>query len=127
MKVITDIPLLEKLQPFLGETEYVLLESIHFLTWAVISTKVISIKELEWLSSVNTVYRYKTVHLDEAMDLLPNLIWNKWLEIQKFSSGYNVSYIASYYDMDFPAFQSDSLLISCWKMLEYLIDNNLMK
>ena len=122
MKVIENIPLLKKLQPFLGETEY----------WIIIHSEWYDIE----LSNHIWIGDYKTVHLEEAIELLPSrLLNNSGVTLNLLMDKSMVFYYSVSYDNEIWLeeqkieidFEWAKLLEAIEKMLEYLIDNNLMK
>jgi hypothetical protein len=65
---------------------------------------------------------YPAPNLEEAIDILPDTIWKRWIEMWKNT----VSYVENYYDMDYPHEHWPTLLEAVDKMLNWLIDNNLL-
>lgn len=115
-KVIEDIELLKKLTPYIWETEYVIDDM-----WDVV---LLSSVIMEWPDR-NTDWYEKTLTLEEAIELLPSMIWRYSL----YLSTETVEYYN--YSWDFtPAllvyFKWKTLLEAIEKMLEYLLDNDLL-
>lgn len=102
------------------ETEYCYIE--HFKNIHLLESNdnlVIRFKKDWWT-------KYKTLTLEEAIDFLPATINRKSIGINKRWGVYNVEYIENYYDMDCYSATWKTLLEAIEKMIEYLLDNNLL-
>lgn len=130
MKAIEDLKLLEKLQPILEgrETEYVSADVGYWYEEPTLS-KNIPKNFHEWGSSI------KTLTLEEALDLLPKHILYKQVtpyHKQSYSMQIYCSFDWDYY-IDYN-FEKNHLKYTHWKtpleaiekMLNFLIDNNLL-
>ena len=120
MKVIEDIKLLKKLAPYLGDTRFIL---NVYINW-------------EWVDTVRNIYHrdtmpdiykdplyynnYKTLSIDEAIEFLPKYIWPDKLKFEALGRWRQVQYTTCVIEADF------TLLQAIEKMLNYLIDNNLL-
>lgn len=118
-KTITDIELLKKLQPILEdvETEYWLAKDT---IWNYNVTKIYNTQK--WLAYPKIWF--KTLTLQEAIDILPRDVWNWELVFTKNSCRYQD--ILLDWNQWLLMFNWETLLQAISKMLTYLIDNNLL-
>lgn len=77
-----------------------------------------------WITSD---WEYPALNLEEALEILPPIIWNRWLEINKYPHGYCISYSENYFDIDCFNFSWKTLIEAVNKMINHLLDNNLIK
>lgn len=123
-RVIENIELLKKLQPYLEyvETEY----------WFVLVNKEVDNYKLERTDRYvfpNKNIDLKTLTLEEAIELLPEELYIKWIQHIFTVTKWDWFYWVNYDEDGFWAFetiQEKTLLEAIEKMLEYLIDNDLL-
>ena len=132
-KVIQDLELLRKLEPYIkGETEYIMFYSHnHFrkpiLPWCAHKTGSTLFETWYWSTTL------KTLNTEEAFELLPHVIYSKDIGYSlRLDKRREFTYIHYYnwvlkksYNQD--VLKWDTLLQALEKMLNYLINNNLME
>ena len=122
MKVIENIELLKKLQPYLEDVEYM----IFLDNW-----------EPSLFEEMPAIYKdrfIKTLTLEEAIELLPSYIyWDNWQKLNIYYKKEDeeeveyICYLKEFKDLRaYEFFKSKTLLQAIEKMLEYLIDNDLL-
>jgi hypothetical protein len=133
-KVIENLELLKKLQPYLWETEYKITQyyksdwspSYHF-------KKTIHKSNENIYTTAFSSKSFKTLTLEEAYDKLPRLLLNEdHFYTPTIAPAINKTYISyDHIDLELDSLTGSiewrTLLQAIEKMLEYLIDNNLLK
>ena len=139
MKVIQNIELLKKLQPILErrEVENYILENQEILETS--ELKKLPIRHYQkadnmlwYIPELEAQNFYKTLTLEEALDLLPENIWDYRCYMVKMDWLYYCWYqrmpntwVWKKYLVDWEL-KSETLLEAVEQMIEYLLDNNLL-
>ena len=122
-KVIENIELLKKLNEW-GYLEFYVENYIDPITKEVYSIETIN----EWCHGI-TDWFYKTLTLEEAIELLPSVKYDGWFEYSL-----TITKSEDYYWINYDKFEvglyetiyEKTLLEAIEKMLEYLLDNELL-
>lgn len=134
MKLIENIELLKKLQPYLEdvETEYNKIKLEHNKTGINYKIELSSKNPKDYMFYKE---HYKTLTLEEAIELLPETFFVEWIRmwwyifpeyIWEFTQKYKMSVCEYWTHNQYELFNWVTLLQAIEKMLEYLIDNDLL-
>lgn len=117
MKVITNIELLKKLQPYIGESEYWLYK------WEVYEQYEL---EMMWDNIIDFNYRekgLKTLTLEEAIELLPKTMYMYIYNLSWYSVSVGSLCKTIFDDVKF---KWETLLQAIESMIFYLLENELL-
>ena len=135
-KVIQDLSLLKKLEPYITQdTEYICCvdwEDNYEYSWhttRIVKSDTENIEIYNWWDKCQSwTDFYKTLTTEEAIELLPKYIDNQKLMFEAMWSWWVIRYLT--YSIDVANLNKEAwktLLEAIEKMLNYLINNNLME